>query len=140
MEMYLNRYSFSAKSTQGILTVAQPIISPTFQTLELPKRDGKPGSCIPMGRFPVTLYDSPHFDRLMPLINGIPGRSEIEIHWGDFPDDTRGCILVGERRTQDAIWETIEAFGELFPLIDEAARAEGCWITITEMLTGNVGG
>jgi uncharacterized protein DUF5675 len=139
MEMYLNRDAFSEKSTQGVLTIPQPIISLTLQTLELPKKDGLPGSCIPAGRYQVTLYDSPHFGRVMPLITGIPERSEIEIHPGNFPDNTRGCVLVGETRTVDAIENSVQAFDQLFPLIEAAVKGEGCWINITETVVGNVG-
>lgn len=128
MELALYRDSFTAKSTQGEMMVGSSV----WQTLELPKKDGLPGSCIPAGRYRVTVAWSNHFQRRMPLIVGIPNRSEIEIHWGDYPEDTRGCILVGETKTPDAIWNTREAFDELFPMIDEADKTEGCWITITE--------
>ena len=101
-------------------------------TLELPKKDGLPGSCIPAGVYKVELYNSPHFGRIMPLITGIPGRSEIEIHWGDFPDNTRGCILVGKTRTPDAIWQTVAKFNELFPAIQKAVLGEGCWIDVRD--------
>ena len=51
---------------------------------------------IPAGRYRVTMYPSPKFDQMMPLLNDVPGRSNIEIHWGSFPKNFEGCIGVGE--------------------------------------------
>lgn len=58
MELTLNRTNFDAESTQGSL-----FIDGSFQcyTLELPNVDGKPGSCIPQGRYQAVLAASPKF-------------------------------------------------------------------------------
>jgi hypothetical protein len=102
-------------------------------TLELPVRDGLPGSAIPDGTYDIHIVDSPHFGRPMPLIVGIPNRSEIEIHWGNDVKDTRGCILVGDSRDFSSmqIYNTRATFAKLFPLIEAAvASPDGCQITI----------
>src|SRR5882724_4436104 len=98
-------------------------------TLELPNKDGKPGSCIPQGTYKVILNHSPKFsgDRtfdeltarmgllpLMPEIVGIPGRSNIRIHWGNDPSNTEGCILLGETRSEDFIGESRAAFASFY--------------------------
>jgi Family of unknown function (DUF5675) len=131
MEITLQRDTYTTLSTLGVLSITGDP-SPSYQTLELPRKDGLPGSCIPAGRYRVTIAFSPHFQRRMPLIVGIPNRSEIEIHWGDFPENTRGCVLVGETRGENAIYNTIKAFDSLFPKIENADQAEGCWITVVE--------
>lgn len=91
---------------------------------------------IPAGRYKVTLYPSPHFGRFMPLLEDVPGRSDIEIHWGTFPQNYKGCIGVGT--TQDLatgeIFQTEAMFLKLFPAIESATEAEGCWITIADAL------
>lgn len=129
MELVLQRDSYTGISTQGRLFKNN---SPLGETLELPKKDGLPGSCVPAGRYRVTVAFSPHFQRRMPLLVGIPGRSEIEIHWGMLPSNTRGCILIGETRGTNEIFSTRDEFNALFPLIDDADRSEGCWITIKD--------
>lgn len=91
LEMTLQRVHFTKLSTCGELIAG----SLDLKTLELPVKDGLPGSAIPPGRYKVTIYASPHFGREVPLLQGIPGRSEIEIHYGNYPTDSRGCILVG---------------------------------------------
>ena len=129
MELLLQRDTYTDFSTQGKLTKDGNFLA---ETLELPEKDGLPGSCIPAGRYRVTVAFSPHFQRRMPLLVGIPGRSEIEIHWGMLPSNTRGCILVGETRGVNEIFSTRDEFNALFPLIDDADQSEGCWITVKD--------
>ena len=80
-------------------------------------------------------YDPPHFGRIMPLLMDVPGHQGIEIHWGNYPDNSRGCILVGMSQSMDgdkpAIWNTRAAFDSLFPEI-EGAQAEGCTISVID--------
>jgi hypothetical protein len=87
---------------------------------------------IPTGTYPITLYDSPHFGRKMPLLL-VPGRSYIEIHFGSYPQDYRGCIGVGKVRDEATgdIFSTQAMFQELYPAIEGAVDGgEGCQITI----------
>lgn len=88
---------------------------------------------IPEGRFKVGWHDSPHFGRIMPLLLGIPGRDDILFHWGNYPENSDGCVLVGESedgKTGD-IYNTRAAFDTLMrviqPLVDSA---EGVWVTV----------
>jgi hypothetical protein len=52
---------------------------------------------IPEGTYPVRLRWSEHFRQELPHIDDVPGRTAIEIHSGNVPADTKGCVLVGER-------------------------------------------
>ena len=89
---------------------------------------------IPAGRYQVTLYNSPSWRRVMPLLNNVPGRSYIEIHYGTYPTDYRGCIGVGQQQDPSTgeIFGTQAMFNALFPAIEAAVDAEGCWITIND--------
>lgn len=51
---------------------------------------------IPSGIYKITRTYSPKFNRIMPLINNVAGRSGIRIHWGNTVKDTTGCILIGD--------------------------------------------
>ncbi len=53
-------------------------------------------TCIPFGKYDVDLTMSQKFGRLLPLIKDVPEFSGIRIHRGNKPEDTLGCILVGE--------------------------------------------
>ena len=69
---------------------------------------------IPVGTYKAILYNSPdHNNQLVPLLQNVPGRSFIEIHWGNWEKDSKGCILVGTTRDGDAIDASITAFNAL---------------------------
>lgn len=88
---------------------------------------------IPTGRYQVKLYDSPHFGRLMPWIQ-VPERGYILFHWGSFPKNSNGCVLVGETQDlkDDEIFGTRDEFAKIFPLIEAAVNGEGCWVTVID--------
>lgn len=64
--------------------------------LELPWRGNRPLiSAIPAGTYPGTLrYD--HSDQWRIELQGVPGRTSVQIHTGNSPDDSEGCILIGK--------------------------------------------
>ena len=138
MEITLNRTDFDDKSTEGTLSIGGQ-----FQcyTLELPNKDGKPGSCIPQGRYRVVLAPSPKFESStdpwvqkyagqMPHLEDIPGRSLIMIHWGNDASNTEGCILVGQTQSADFIGSSRAAFEDLYDEIQPDASNGDCWITV----------
>jgi len=129
MNLTLQRLHFTPRSTCGELYVddSHEIF---MHTLELPVKDGLPGSAIPPGHYKVTIYASPHFGREVPLLEDVPNRSEIEIHFGNYPTDSRGCILVGLTHELDFIGESRKAFEKLFETIQEYARRGECWIDV----------
>src|SRR5664280_2168424 len=76
-----------------------------WDSLELPWRgNGHLVSCIPAGAYRAAMTHSPRFGRDLYELYGVPERSEIRIHSGNFAGDARkglrtdvqGCILVGQ--------------------------------------------
>lgn len=63
--------------------------------LELPWNGNKPMiSSIPPGKYELSMhYDTKKRMRLH--VDGVPGRSGIQLHIGTTPEDTQGCVLVG---------------------------------------------
>src|SRR5690606_39271253 len=51
---------------------------------------------IPTGSYSASLYHSPKFQRTVIRLDNVPGRTDIEIHVGNYVADTTGCILVGK--------------------------------------------
>jgi Steigviridae/Suoliviridae L,D-carboxypeptidase/transpeptidase len=134
MQLTLERLSETPRGTTGrMLANGEPFCV----TLERPAaKFADPHPCVPAGDYRVVLCHSSHFGRFMPLLENVPGRSGIEIHWGNFPSDFQGCIGVGSSATTQAdgspaIWNTRRAFDLLFAEI-EAAQADGCTITIRD--------
>ena len=76
-------------------------------TLELPYRDNQRSiSCIPDGQYKVrlrTAKESATRNYLHLLVEDVKDRKYILVHIGNFPKDTRGCILVGVGREQDRV-------------------------------------
>lgn len=121
MKLTLQRLVYTDASTAGQLFVNDEM---ECWTLELPHKDGKPGSAIPAGTYRVVLGPSPKFLQSndpwvkkyagkIPHIQNIPGRSNILIHWGNYPKDTEGCILVGRVHQPNFVGESRTAFAEL---------------------------
>jgi hypothetical protein len=140
MKLSLQRDESTQVSTTGVLSVNGMQVC---HTLELPdtyngQKDVPDKTCIPAGIYPVVLAPSQKFGRVMPLLQRVPGRYSIEIHWGNTAEDTLGCILVGTYHPYpDEITGSKLAFGMLFPQILSAHDA-GEQITI-EILEPNRG-
>jgi hypothetical protein len=58
---------------------------------------------IPDGTYPVSVTYSPRFQKNLPLIDKVPGRSGIRIHTGTIPEHSKGCVLVSARDKEKII-------------------------------------
>ena len=96
MELILKRTRFLEDRILGNISVRdEEGVKWTFQTLELPDRDNqKEVSCIPAGSYDVVKRWSKKYKNHFMLLD-VPDREGILIHVGNYPRDTRGCILVG---------------------------------------------
>lgn len=85
-------------------------------------------TAIPAGTYPVTIERSPRFSALaghdvfLPRLHNVPGFEGVLIHPGNAPEDTEGCILVGQVRGVDRIEQSRAAFAALFPKLEAAAK------------------
>jgi Family of unknown function (DUF5675) len=79
---------------------------------------------IPAGRYGLEIYDSPHVGHPVPLLQNVVGRSEIEMHCGNTPQDSKGCIIVADSHIGDTVENSRVAFDRLFPIV-QAALKEG---------------
>ncbi len=92
-------------------------------TLEDVLRDVKiPGeTAIPAGTYHVILVPSPkRHGLLVPLLRDVPNFTAIEIHPGNTPADTLGCLLVGQTRGRGVVGGSVAAFT---PLMDKLTAA-----------------
>lgn len=64
---------------------------------------------IPAGTYKVRLTYSGRFQRTLPELLEVPGRSGIRVHPGNDAGDTLGCILLGFTRDGDTIGESRKA-------------------------------
>src|SRR5262245_31373854 len=111
-ELTVARQYGSSKCTMGYLAANSKIIC---YTLEPPWKDNKNDvSSIPAGKYSGTLrYD--HTDRWRIELQNVPKRTNVQIHIGNYPSNTLGCILVGKKATVDKcqVLDSATAYKEL---------------------------
>ncbi len=77
-------------------------------------------TAIPKGNYIVIINYSNRFRRELPLLLDVPGFTGVRIHSGNTSADTEGCILVGQKRTQNGVSMSRLAFEDLFAKMDGA--------------------
>ena len=121
------RDTFTKKSVIGKLYCNGEFIA---HTLELPwKNNQKSVSCIPAGKYKCRVRlarESASRDYVHLLVQDVEGRSYILFHYGNYPSDTKGCILTGTHRAQtpDKILESKIAHTYLMNYILENQLSE----------------
>lgn len=140
MNLTLNRRPSSGASTLGDLyidgewqcfTLEDTVREEADVPVEVWKVYGH--TAIPAGRYQITLTHSGRFNRVLPLINDVPGFSGIRIHPGNTDADTDGCILTGKTISNhhDAIGMSRVAFDALFDRLCAAeAIGDEIWIDV----------
>ena len=85
--LQLKRLKHAGKAVRGQIT-GLPQVVPTLENMQY---------IIPEGKYELKMTWSPRFQKMMPLVNNVPGRSGIRIHTGTIPEHSTGCILVTPR-------------------------------------------
>lgn len=76
---------------------------------------------IPKGSYWIQKHYSRKFKRTVLLLKNVPGRSQIEIHPGNTKEDSKGCLLIGQRASKMAVYNSREALAELLILLPETS-------------------
>ncbi len=73
-------------------------------------------TAIPRGRYRITLDWSPKRNALVPYLRDVLQFTAIQIHGGNRPEDTEGCILIGRKYNapKHEIYESILAIQEFY--------------------------
>jgi len=96
-QLILSRLVDDGMQTVGYMTMFEDTfrLIGKFCTIELPYLDNKRNiSCIPAGIYDCTVRHSDKYGKHL-IVNGVYGRDLILLHYGNYNNDTRGCILVG---------------------------------------------
>lgn len=103
----LYRYHYSDKETLGMLIFKANNVTFTWNILELPWKNNKNKvSCIPEGSYDIFIDTSyknglkEHNYKVVEL-KGVPERSQIQFHIGNYPKNSHGCILVAAECNYD---------------------------------------
>ena len=82
--LHLKRLKRAGKAVRGTITGTNNAL-PTLENAEY---------IIPCGKYELKMTWSPRFRKMMPLVDGVKGRSGIRIHTGTIPEHSKGCILM----------------------------------------------
>jgi hypothetical protein len=96
-----------------------------IQAIKVPGR-----TCIPAGTYKVGAYFSPKHQRQVPLLENVPDFEYVEIHAGNYPSDTNGCLLLGDTVDADFVGESQIAVNRFYDQFF-AALNSGADISIT---------
>lgn len=134
MKIEVRRVWYTDLSTCGEMFVDN---QPECSTLE-PRADQSKGKpyCIPEGEYEVQLLFSTRFQEKTPHLLNVPGFQGIEIHPGNFSENTEGCILVGQPRKPNYVGNSLATFERLMTLLRTAT--DGITIRITSSQPGPV--
>jgi GH24 family phage-related lysozyme (muramidase) len=133
LELHLQRHTLLADRALGSITRNGVHQCYTCEDAVRPagvKVAGK--TAIPAGRYRVTVEYSPGFGKRFPRLQAVPGFEGILLHGGNGPEDSRGCILVGNQQNKTRIWDCPEAVQRLIYLIELTTNAGGqVWLTVS---------
>lgn len=90
---------------------------------------------IPAGTYQAHTRTDGHLGWRIEL-EGVPGRTNIQIHRGNYPSDTTGCILVGTSRDTNRVWNSSEA---MKLLKEKVGSADVITVTIRDPKNGGGG-
>ena len=133
MKAYLIRLDEGIEQTLGHLTLYDGL-EKVFEcvTLELPYEENLTDiSCVNKGVYEVTHRYSEKYKNHL-ILNDVPNRRYILIHYGNYNTDTEGCVLVGSRFAQinqDSLLDITSSRRTLSELL-EATNGEGFKLTI----------
>lgn len=123
MKMIIHRYKNIADGTVGKFElVGVNTVLMTGYTLEPAGPDTTERSKdrrIPAGLYSVVWHKSAKFNRVLPVLfnEQVPKDRYIEIHAGNYPKHTEGCILVGKWANDEGVFESVKALEALLSFI-----------------------
>ena len=104
------KHSFAA-GTVGELFVNGSFVCYTLELAWLWNEKDK--SCVPPGTYRGFIR-ADHKDKWRIQLEGVPGdRQGVQIHVGNFPRDIKGCVLVGNSYSPDAVHDSAAAYEKL---------------------------
>ena len=105
------RTDYASQGTYGIYKVQLGDMILIGYTYEPAIGQGK--GPIPVGEYSAYFRPSPNKGYAVIELKGVPGFKRVQIHIGNFKEDTIGCILTGRNVVDGKLTKSKEAFDEL---------------------------
>ncbi len=122
MKIKINRFKKIHDGTIGKLTITDEgkrlfecyTLEPAGEDTTASGQDKR----IPQGEYDAEFYRSPRFNRRLPLLynDKVSKARKILIHNGNFPQDTLGCILVGDRSDDKGVYNSVKTLARLLEI------------------------
>ena len=125
MKLLLVRKKFLEDRTLGELFTPDGYFCDTMEPRRIDwkkEKKVKGKTAIPEGTYKVELAWSKKWGRTMPWLRSVPNFSGIQIHIGNTPKDTSGCILVGDGERNILVNSTF-CFNQLMKKLKETKEA-----------------
>lgn len=123
MNVLVKRDRFTQRSTGSEIYIDGVFECFGLEPPTLPLNAQVKPRAIPPGQYELTIRWSPRFGKQMPHIENVPGFSGIEIHIGNYPPDTHGCLIVGKVRATDSVGKSVVAFNDFMDKLALAGKA-----------------
>lgn len=130
LELLLKR-----KLPDAVCMLGELFINLVHECFTLERLPGNYGAmcAIKPGRYRVTMRHSAHFNKILPHIEDVDGRTEIMMHAGNVVSNSEGCVLVGAQLSKDAILQSAAESDALNAKLQAATNAGiEIWVTVVE--------
>jgi len=129
MKLLLKRLHKTDNSTIGELSIDGKFECYTLEDVERKEKVfGK--TAIPKGTYEVIMTMSNRFKKMMPLLLNVPDYAGVRIHSGNKAEDTEGCILLGQTRSNDFIGGSRDAIAKFYPKLEAGLKVGKVYLTI----------
>ena len=112
MKIEVRRHYFSENYTIGKLYIDGVYFCDTLE----PSTTAKEHPAVNTGTYSLSIVWSPKFGCYMPRIE-VPNRTGILFHVGNYPRDTKGCVLLGLNSIKGSLTSSRASFIGFFQLI-----------------------
>ena len=127
--MTLFRTNFTDVSTIGEISFDEEFFCFSLEdTARKHKIHGK--TAIPPGRYEIIINHSEKFGKDMPLLLDVPGFEGVRIHSGNVPDQTDGCIFVGLKKGNNAIYDSRLAYQRIFGELEARLKRGKVYLSV----------
>ena len=112
MKIEVRRHYFSESYTIGKLYIDGSYFCDTLE----PSTTAIEHPAVKTGAYPLTIVWSPKFGCYMPRVE-VPNRCGILFHVGNYPRDTKGCVLLGLNTIKGSVTASKVTFNSFFDMI-----------------------